>query len=113
MALPGRCATINAPTTMNTMNANSSAALSARGSWWKVPLLTESTYKRITLTAKTASMNQASQIERVRTGPSPPLKPRTHQAHDGQRRLGSSAHRPAVSGGERPKIVTSRITEQA
>jgi hypothetical protein len=96
MALPGRCATIKAPTTMNAVNASSSATVSASGSCWKLPLATMSAPATSTLTTKMASMNQATQVERLRTvpvasseAPNPPSAGRS--APDGL-----VAHRPAV-----------------
>ena len=78
MALPGRLATIRAPTPMNAAKARSSPTVLARGWRWKLPLATESTTRAATLADHAASIAQATRVERLRTaisssarGPSP------------------------------------------
>ena len=93
MALPGRLATIRAPTAMNAAKASSSPTVSARGWRWKLPLATESTTRAATLAANAASSAQATQVERLLTG-----------------RLLGCSRAPAseqVVGQHRPGIVTA------
>jgi hypothetical protein len=68
MALPGRWATIRAPTTMKAAKASSSPTVSASGWRWKLPLATESTTRATTLAVQIASNAQATQVERLRIG---------------------------------------------
>jgi hypothetical protein len=64
MVLPGQWATITAPTAMNAAKA-SSRLLSC--SKWKLPLATDRGTPTPSTATKTASMDQATQVQRLRT----------------------------------------------
>jgi hypothetical protein len=71
--LPGRCATITAPTTMNAVKASSRAAGWA-GFCWNSPLAAIRGIPTPTPATKIASMDQAIQVERLRTMPPRPME---------------------------------------
>jgi hypothetical protein len=65
MALPGRWATMTAPTTMKAVKASHRARLTP-GSRWKLPLTTCRATVTAEQTTNSASMDQATQVERLR-----------------------------------------------
>jgi hypothetical protein len=67
MTLPGRWATISAPTTMNAAKASSSGSVSLKAPGPKVPLATESATSAATPAVQVASIAQATQVERFLT----------------------------------------------
>jgi hypothetical protein len=67
MALPGRWATISAPTTMNAAKASSSGSVSLKAPGPKVPLATDSATSAATPAVQAASIAQAIQVERFLT----------------------------------------------
>jgi hypothetical protein len=68
MALPGRWATIKAPTTMNALTPTSSTRKPA-GSCWKLPLATERMVVTTMLMTNSASSDKATQVQHLRTVP--------------------------------------------
>jgi hypothetical protein len=68
MALPGRWATIKAPTTMKALKPRNSRSWLPT-SCWKVPLATARRSPTTRLTMMTASMDQATQLQRLPTVP--------------------------------------------
>jgi hypothetical protein len=66
MALLGRWATTKAPTTMKAPKPNTSTTKLA-GSCWKVPLATVRMVVKTMLTTKTASIDQATRVQRLPT----------------------------------------------
>jgi hypothetical protein len=85
MALPGRWATIKAPTTMKALTPTSNTRKLA-GSCWKLPLATERMMVTTMLMTNSASSDKATQVQRLRTVP-PRLLGRvgTGALRDGQR----------------------------
>jgi hypothetical protein len=97
MALPGRWATMTAPTTMNAVKASSRAMLRP-GSRWKLPLSTDRVTVTTKQTTKIASMDQASQVERLRKVP--------------PRLLRGTSLTACRLRGDRPEIVTGFVATQ-